>query len=113
LLSAWGLRFSFSSTSASLGLAFFSLGPLAFYALTLERGKAAPALRSLLAPWILFAALHLGVQLSGGLASLYILMDGSADRVRLRLYTPNLARVRELGGIAAIAISHAHFYSSK
>ena len=69
LLAAWSGRFNFSGTAASLGLAFLSLGPIFFYALTLERGKAAPALRTLLTPWILFAALHLGVQLSGGLLS--------------------------------------------
>ncbi|HXC63066.1 MAG TPA: GAF domain-containing protein, partial [bacterium] len=63
------LHLDLSSPATSLALAFVALGPLAFYAFTLEREKAAPALRHGLTPWLLLACLHLGVQLSGGLAS--------------------------------------------
>ncbi|HTB23439.1 MAG TPA: sensor domain-containing diguanylate cyclase [bacterium] len=68
-LSRLGERLDFSSGGLALALAVLALGPLAFYGLSLERGKAAPALRSAVAPWILFADLHLCVQISGGLAS--------------------------------------------
>ncbi|HTB34682.1 MAG TPA: diguanylate cyclase [bacterium] len=63
------LRLDLSSPGLSLALAFLALGPLAFYAFTLEREKPAPALRHGLTPWVLLACLHLGVQLSGGLVS--------------------------------------------
>jgi diguanylate cyclase (GGDEF)-like protein len=68
LWAPWGERW-IGTPMGSLLLLALSLGPLAFYALALERGKPAPALRGALAPWVLFAALHLGVQLSGGPAS--------------------------------------------
>jgi diguanylate cyclase (GGDEF)-like protein len=70
-LSGWLARHALelSSEAAALALAAVALGPPAFYALTLERGKAAPALRSAQAPWLLFALLHVCVQISGGLAS--------------------------------------------
>jgi two-component system cell cycle response regulator len=63
------LHVDLGSPALSLALAFVALGPLCFYAFTLERDKAAPALRHGLTPWVLLACLHLGVQLSGGLAS--------------------------------------------
>jgi diguanylate cyclase (GGDEF)-like protein len=66
LLPAWGARVGFDSPLASALLALLSLGPMLFFAFALERGKPAPALRHALAPWVLFACLQLGVQLSGG-----------------------------------------------
>ncbi|HTB35093.1 MAG TPA: GAF domain-containing protein, partial [bacterium] len=68
-LAPLSLRLDLSSPALSLALAFVALGPLAFYAFTLEREKPAPALRHALAPWVLLACLHLGVQLSRGLSS--------------------------------------------
>jgi diguanylate cyclase (GGDEF)-like protein len=61
----------FGSGSAALSIAIAALGllPSAFYALALERGRPAPALRGALAPWALFAALQLSVLLSGGAVS--------------------------------------------
>jgi diguanylate cyclase (GGDEF)-like protein len=64
-----GAHLDFTLGGVDLALAVLALGPLAFYALTLERGKAAPALRSALAPWMLFADLYVCVQVSGGLLS--------------------------------------------
>lgn len=68
-LARLGANLDLSLGGMDLALAFLALGPLVFYAFTLERGKAAPALRSPLAPWILFADLYLCVQVSGGLVS--------------------------------------------
>jgi diguanylate cyclase (GGDEF)-like protein len=68
-LAPLSLRLDLGGAPTSAALALLGLGPLAFYASTLERGKAAPALRHPLAPWALLALLHLCVQLSGGLAS--------------------------------------------
>ena len=68
-LAPLALHLDLSSPGLSLALAFLALGPLAFYAFTLERDKPAPALRHALAPWVLLACLHVGVQLSRGLSS--------------------------------------------
>lgn len=68
-LAPLGLRLDLSSAPLSAALALVGLGPTVFYAFSLERGKAAPALRHPLAPWVLLAFLHLCVQLSGGWGS--------------------------------------------
>jgi diguanylate cyclase (GGDEF)-like protein len=59
----------FGAAGPGLALAFLALAPLAFYAIALERGKAAPALRTPQAPWVLAGLLTLCVGLSGGTAS--------------------------------------------
>jgi diguanylate cyclase (GGDEF)-like protein len=68
-LAPLALHLDLSSPALSLALAFVALGPMAFYAFTMERGKPAPALRHALTPWVLLACLHVGVQLSRGLSS--------------------------------------------
>ncbi|MGH7441463.1 MAG: hypothetical protein ACREKE_02190, partial [bacterium] len=68
-LAVLGRHLDLSWAPLCLCLGFACLAPLGFYALTLERGKAAPALRSAPAPWVLFILLYVCVQLSGGLAS--------------------------------------------
>ena len=68
-LLSMGARLRLETPGLALALAFLALAPPAFYALTLERGKPAPALRHPLAPWLLYALLRACVQVSGGPAS--------------------------------------------
>lgn len=69
LLAPWGERLGSATAFGALVLAALGLAPLTFYALALERGKPAPALRGALAPWVLFGALHLAASLTGGTLS--------------------------------------------
>jgi diguanylate cyclase (GGDEF)-like protein len=68
-LARWGQHLQLGRPGPSLLLAVMGLGPLVLYAWALERGKPAPAWRQPLAPWVLFAPLHLCVQLGGGAQS--------------------------------------------